>query len=108
MVAVAGLARAATGDKRAGFYAAALTLLALAFQFGGMLMTIDVPYAACWALAAWAGWCALRRGSRWAWIGLGAALGIGLLFKYTILLLVPGILTWAIVHRRHLRLAPGW
>ncbi len=108
MVAIAGLARVATGDRRAGLYGAALVALAPAFQFGGMLMTIDVPYAACWGLAAWAGWWALRGGSLRAWVGLGAALGAGVLFKYTILLLIPGIVLWAVAERGRLRLAPGW
>ncbi len=107
-VGVAGLARAVTGDRRAGWYAAVLTLMAPALWFGGMLMTIDIPYAACWALAAWAGWLALRRGSKRAWLGLGAALGAGVLFKYTILLLVPGILIWAWKERARLRLGARW
>lgn len=110
MLAVAALAREATRERRAGLLAAACVLLAPVFQFGALLMTIDIPYAACWALAALAGWRALRGGSRWAWVGLGAALGAGFLFKYTILLLVPGLLGYGLLmaKRGQLHLAPNW
>jgi hypothetical protein len=111
----AGLARdlarrAFVGDgsvatpSRAAVSAAALFLLAPAFQAAGMLVTIDGCYLACWALAMWAAWRALAERSRAAWVGLGTALGVGFLFKYTILLLIPGILIFAIARRRELGL----
>jgi hypothetical protein len=108
VVAAAGVAGAARGNGRARVYAAACVLLAPAFWMAGMLVTIDGPYAACWGLAAWAAWLALRRGSGRAWLGLGAALGVGFLFKYTILLLVPGIVVYACRKRGRLCLAPSW
>lgn len=109
-LAIAALARRATGNPRAGLYAALAATLSPVLWFGGLLMTIDVPYAACWALAALCAWAALRERSGPAWLGLGAALGAGFLFKYTILLLVPGLLAFALVSRRAgtLRLAPAW
>lgn len=107
---LAGLARDATGEKRAGFFAAACFVLVPMFQVSGLLMTIDGPYACCWAAAAWAAWRALGRGSRGAWVGLALALGIGFLYKYTILLLVPGVVLFAIFAARRgaLRVARGW
>jgi hypothetical protein len=93
-LAVAGLARDVSGDKRVGYFAAACFILVPVYQVSGLLMTIDTPYVACWALACWAAWRAFERGSRWAWIGLGAALGAGFLFKYTILLLLPGLILY--------------
>lgn len=108
LLAVAGLAGAAGGGARARFIAAAAVLLAPVFWFGSLLMTIDVPYAACWGLAAWCCWLALRRGSRWAWVGMGAALGAGFLFKYTILLLTPALALYALAARDRLRFAPRW
>ncbi|MCC6428778.1 MAG: glycosyltransferase family 39 protein [Phycisphaerales bacterium] len=96
--AVARLARTAFNDHRAGLYTAALYNLAPVFQFTSILMTIDGPYIACWAIACWAGWRSLAAPrNTLAWFALlGAALGIGFLFKYTILLLVPGLIigTW--------------
>ncbi len=101
--AVARLARDAFNDRRAGLYAAALYNLAPVFQFASLLMTIDSPYVACWAVATWAAWRAIRtqRPSLGFWTLLGAALGIGFLFKYTILLLVPGVIAGAVLAGRH-------
>lgn len=98
-LAVGGLAMDATGDRRAGLPAAACVLLAPIFQISSLLMTIDAPYVACWAVACWAGWRALRHGSSAAWIVLGAAVGAGFLFKYTMLLLLPGLLGFAVYDR---------
>jgi 4-amino-4-deoxy-L-arabinose transferase-like glycosyltransferase len=110
-IACAGLARdiarrAFVGDgsvaspARAAVFAAAAYMLAPAYQLTGVLVTIDGCYLACWALACWAAWRALAEGSRWAWVGLGAALGAGFIFKYTILLLIPGIVAFALISRR--------
>lgn len=103
---VAALASDIASDRRAGFFAAAAVALAPALQLTALFTTIDGPYLACWAAACWAAWRALVRRSRAAWIALGAAIGAGLLFKYTILLLVPGLVAFAAVNRHALRLAP--
>jgi 4-amino-4-deoxy-L-arabinose transferase-like glycosyltransferase len=107
---LAGLARDATGERRAGFFAAALFVLVPMFQVTGLLMTIDGPYACCWAAGAWSAWRALGRGSRWAWVVLGLALGVGFLYKYTIVVLVPGVVLFGRLARRRgvLRMASGW
>ena len=97
-----------TADKRAGFYAAALFALSPAFIGTAQFMTIDPPLFTCWALSAWTAmhvFSAMRdgRSSGMAWPALGLALGIGFLFKYTILLLLPGLVLYALVYRRALR-----
>ncbi len=122
MVGVAGLAVALGRDRRAGFYAAMLWVLTPAFWAMGQFMTIDMPFVACWALACWVGWYALAsapgclpgdaikpvnppaRGSGrsttvWPWLMLGLVLGVGFLFKYTIVLLLPGLAGFAAVQR---------
>lgn len=98
----AGLARDVTRSGRAAFFAAACFTLIPVFQASSLLMTIDMPYCACWALAAWAGWRAAAMGSRRAWVVLGAAIGAGIIFKYTMLLFVPGfaIALWWMARRR--------
>jgi hypothetical protein len=63
---------------------------------------------ACWLAAAWAAWRALMRGSGLAWVALGAAVAAGFLFKYTMLLILPGLIGFAIVRRRELMFASGW
>jgi len=101
-LAIAQLAGDAFGDKRARFFAAALVMLTPAFQFSSILLTIDGPYLACWALASLAAWHAFERGSAKAWGALGLAIGVGFLYKYTILLIVPGLIIYAVVRRRSL------
>lgn len=93
-VAVAALARDVSGRRDAGLLAGCLFNLAPVFQFTALLMTIDSPYIACWTVAAWAGWRMSRgSGSAAAWGAFfGAAVGLGFLFKYTVLLIVPGVL----------------
>jgi len=80
---------------------ALLFALVPGFAVASMLMTIDGPYVACWAWAGAFACRALRTGSGRAWLGFGAAVGAGFLFKYTILLLVPGVLLAALVTRGH-------
>lgn len=108
-LAVAGLARdiarrahtpISASPSRVAFFAAAAFLLAPAFQLTGILITIDGCYLACWALACWAAWRALMERSLAAWPALGAAVALGFLFKYTILLLPPGFMLFALWNRR--------
>lgn len=104
-IACAGLARDIFKDKRV------ILLAALAYQcmpgvfITGIIMTIDGPYLACWALAAWAGWRALATAGRLAWPTLGLALAAGFLFKYTIIILPIGLALFAVLRRGHLRTA---
>jgi len=101
-LAVGQLAAEASGDARARFFAAALVMLTPAFQVSSILLTIDGPYLACWALASLAAWHAFKGGSRRAWAALGAAISVGFLYKYTILLIIPGLVIYAIARRRTL------
>lgn len=88
---VALLARDAYRSARVGFLAACCVLLCPIFQVLGLVMTIDSPYAACWAMAMWSAWRAFEgHGRRWFAL-MGLALGVGLLYKYTILLAIPGL-----------------
>lgn len=97
---VAGLACDIFRDRRAGFFAAACLNLAFIVLSTSLLATIDSAYMACWSLAAWAGWRAMACGSRWAWLWLGLFGGLGFLFKYTLVLLAPGLVVFAVLRRR--------
>jgi len=108
MLALAGLANDVFRDLRVAFFTAACAALVPMYQVTSLLATIDMPYAACWSVAAWAAWRAFKRESLSAWIMLGLALGVGFLFKYTILLLIPGLVLFAFVSRRTLNLARRW
>jgi len=75
--------RGLSGDVLLAFNA---TLL---FPAGCIVQTPDTPMLFFWAAAVWCGSRVVAGGpSRW-WYGWGAALGLGLLSKYTMILLVP-------------------
>ncbi len=94
-LASAGLASEITRDWRSGFCAALVWHLTPIFIFTGIISTIDMPYTASWMVASWAASCAFKRGSWGAWIVLGISLASGFLFKYTMVLIVPGlVLAW--------------
>jgi undecaprenyl-diphosphatase len=104
MLAIGRLGRdLAGGSDRAGAYAALGFALTPIFIGTSHFMTIDPPYLTCWIAAAWAAWRVYARArlGHWAlahWALFGLAAGIGFLFKYTILLLIPGVLCFAWRH----------
>ncbi len=112
MLALARFARDCYGDARIGFYAAAAFAIAPVFQGFSLFMTIDAPYVTFWILSAWAAWKVLSnleagRSGIVHWLLLAAALGIGFLFKFTILLLAPGILIALLLRRKNIRWTGG-
>lgn len=84
---------------RAALYAAGALAAAPIVFASALLGTIDGPYCAMWALSCLCAWQLSNARSAGARAGLslalGAALGVGFLFKYTILLLPPGLLLFA-------------
>ncbi len=87
----------------APFYTAAAFILSPVYVALAQLMTIDGPWVLCWVLAA----CCFQRLCHsqrrlLPWIGFAAAMGVGVLYKYTMLLFLPGALAYVIVHRRAL------
>ncbi|EXI91423.1 MAG: Undecaprenyl phosphate-alpha-4-amino-4-deoxy-L-arabinose arabinosyl transferase [Candidatus Accumulibacter sp. BA-94] len=65
----------------------------------GMVMTPDAPLMACWAMAIYFFHQALIHERRTAWVGLGFAIGLGMLSKYTIILLGPAALLFILADR---------
>lgn len=91
---------ASGGNLRAGGYALLAFNLLPVFHGTSQFMTIDGPYYACWLLAAFTGWTMAkhdRTSPGWFFL-LGALIGVGLLCKYTILLLLPGLLVYFLRH----------
>ena len=94
--------RAAPDAPRAPLFAALLALLVPAFQGSAMLATIDAPFLATWAIALIAFQTLdtrLRAGRPIALTALafGAAVGIGILIKYTMLLLPVGLIIFHLI-----------
>lgn len=117
MLAMGGMATRAAGDTRVGFVAAAAFALVSGYQAVNVLMTIDGPYVAGWIFAAWAALVMFERGrgasersgkTLGPALALGAACGIAFLYKYTILLLLPGVVWHALVLQRQGRWSGGW
>src|SRR3954470_9443991 len=74
-----------------------VTHLVPMFVAGSLLMTIDPPYFFCWGLAAAFFAIAVFFDKRWAWIGVGVALGVGTLTKYGMLIWPVGMLIFLLV-----------
>jgi 4-amino-4-deoxy-L-arabinose transferase-like glycosyltransferase len=76
-------------QPRVGLAAVALTLTVPVLAVGAILLTIDAPLACCyvWTLIA----CAhgLRTGRFWPWLVAGLLIAIGILAKYTMVLVFP-------------------
>jgi 4-amino-4-deoxy-L-arabinose transferase-like glycosyltransferase len=103
-IGVAMLALAMLAGRIGGRRVACLTVLAFCcvpiFSGSALLMTIDAPFLACWSLACLMVWSLRERSTMAGWLALAIFMGIGFLFKYTILLLVPGVVFWLRKERR--------
>ena len=93
--------------------AAALAALLLAhtlpfFFLSGLLMTPDAGLTAAWAASLYYLERALLAGRATAWWGAGAALGLGMISKYSIGLLVPVIILFMLLDRQSRRWWTRW
>jgi undecaprenyl-diphosphatase len=100
------------GNARAALAAVVLFLLLPAFQANAQICTQDGPMIACWIALSAAGYRLVTRWHRGAdgavdWVIIGLLLGVGFLFKQSILLFAPGVVVYAIVERRRLVWRPG-
>lgn len=106
-IGMLGAAKAAQWafPKRPELRAASALLYALVpgFAISSMIMTIDAPYVACWMWAGAFAFRAIQTGSIKVWAAFGITIAIGFLFKYTILLLLPGVILAALLTRSRRR-----
>jgi dolichol-phosphate mannosyltransferase len=70
------------------------------FFFSGFFMSPDAPLAACWAAAIYFMHRAVIGAAPGAWLGLGAAVGLGMISKYTMALPVAAFVLYVLVDRR--------
>ena len=87
--------------SRTAAWGSVLLVSILPLYFGsGFVLTPDSPLHAAWAAFIYFLYRSLITSSTRAWLGVGLSLGIGLLSKYTIVLLGPGILCFMLADRR--------
>jgi len=88
-------------DRPAALVAAAFALLTpYGFFIAGFMISPDAPLAAAWGACLYFLHRALVGDERRAWYGVGVALGLGLLSKYTIAILGPAALAFCLADRQ--------
>lgn len=97
------LASRTTGRESLGLAAVAASLTLPAFHAGGVLMTIDAPFACLWTWALVAGHKAAVLGNRWAWLAVGLLVALGTLAKFTMLLFPVCLGLYLLADRERLR-----
>lgn len=98
-------------DKTRALLAAMLVAVVPAWFGSGFLMTTDAAAVTAWLAALYFLHRALLGGQPNAWWGVGFALGLGALAKYTVLFLVPAIFVLMLVHapaRQSVRRWQSW
>lgn len=81
-------------------YWALVLLAALPAYFSfGWFMSPDAPLTACWAAAIYYFHQVIVRGNAKAWFGVGIALGLGMISKYTIALLGGAMLLFLLIDK---------
>jgi len=93
------LARVALGKAVAKRASVLVAVLPLFFAFG-FVMTPDAPLIACWAGAAYYFYRAIVDERPRAWIAAGAFIGLGMISKYTIVLLGVSTVVYLLLDRR--------
>lgn len=85
-------------SHKISFWAGLSALVVPIYSAGSMIMTIDAPFVFFWLLAGWLAWKAVQAPGRgYLWLALGAALGLGFLAKYTMLLFIPSLFMFLLV-----------
>ena len=79
-----------------GFYCALLINISLLGSVGSVIVTPDMPQGLFWALAVFSVYRAVEREGRYWWYLTGIWFGLGLLSKYTMVLLAPCIFLFLI------------
>ncbi len=86
-----GLVRRLGGGVREAAWAYAVLHLMPLFFLGSFYTSTDIAMTAAFVAAAWAA-VAVAQGERRAWWGFGAAVGLGFLAKFPVVLVLPALL----------------
>ncbi len=88
-------------DARTGFYSSILFTITPVYAAGGVLATIDPPFATFWMIALYSGIRAIKTEKAWWWYGLGVSIGLGLLSKYIMILFIPAFAIFLLLSKAH-------
>lgn len=88
-------------DEKTGFYSALLTNITLIYSIGGILATVDTPFALFWLLASYFGVKAIKTDDGKWWYLKDIAVGLGMLSKYIMVLFVPAFLIFLLLSKDH-------
>ncbi len=108
VVLVLLLAEQVLASRRAGWIAAALTLLFGPFYMYEWLVLKSSLAVVTTSLALLLLFRALHRGGAWTWFASGAVFGILALLRGNVLVLLPIVFLGLILEQRRRRLTPGW
>ncbi len=91
---------ASMGGRTIGMVCVLMVSVLPFFSLSGLLMTPDAPMMIAWIAALYFFKRALIDQTAWAFVGLGLAMGFGLLSKYSIALLAPAGLVFMLLDRQ--------
>jgi dolichol-phosphate mannosyltransferase len=85
--------------RAAAWRALAMVAVLPVYFFFGLFMSPDAPLAACWAAALYFMHRIVVASEPRAWLWLGVAIGLGMISKYTVVLLAAAIALFVLVDR---------
>jgi len=91
-------------DKQAALGSLLLVAVLPAFFGFGLILTPDAPLMACWAGALYYLYRLVIEGRNSSWLGVGLFMGLGMLSKYTILLLGCSAFVFLLCNNHYRRL----
>jgi 4-amino-4-deoxy-L-arabinose transferase-like glycosyltransferase len=86
-------------SKRIGFFSALVINLIPLFSAGAILMTTDTPLLLFWALTIYLVYLAITSAKSGYWYLAGITFGLGLLSKYTMVILIPVFLIYFLLDK---------
>lgn len=95
------LSRKLWRDYRISFYTALILTAIPIYAVGSIIMTVDNPLMLFWALFIYLILLALEREKSNYWYLAGVVLGLGLLTKYTMIILIPCLIFYLIGSIQH-------
>jgi len=86
-------------SEKTAFYTVLAVFTVPLFSAGAVIMTIDPPFSLFYALCIYAIYKSCIKKSKTWWYAGGLFLGLGILFKYTMMLAIPAIFIFLILSR---------